>query len=377
MRPVTIDTDDAEEPAELTTVEPKATRAGRRALITNFAGAALDQNPVAVYLARFPSADARRVQLSALKSVSKLFFKGLDPHKISWKSWQYQHVLAIRTALAEKGLAPATVNRYLSAVKGVCEEAVRLGILDPTEGAKINTVKCVRGSRLPTGRHLDAQADLGPMLDAASELDNKTCAVRDQAILAVLRIAGLRRAELVGIQLKDLSWGRVQLVRKKHPREKKRFIEQEFYTLDGTYECVVRGKGGKQRKAYLANAAPEIKAWLKLRSMWEGPLFCAVHKSGAVIHRQMNATAVRFIVDRVAKAAHVQDVKPHDMRRTFAGELLNSGADISTAQKLMGHASPATTAKYDLRPERVAAQAAKAIQVPTGRRQRPDDEGDT
>jgi len=53
-----------------------------------------------------------------------------------------------------------------------------------------------------------------------------------------------------------------------------------------------------------------------------------------------------------------------DFRRTFAGNLLDNGNDLVTVQKLMGHASPTTTANYDRRGEEVRRKASKTLHVP-------------
>ena len=82
----------------------------------------------------------------------------------------------------------------------------------------------------------------------------------------------------------------------------------------------------------------------------------------------ISPAAIARIVNKRAAEAGVSAFSPHDMRRTFAGDLLDAGADISTVQKLMGHADPRTTASYDRRGERAKVAAVGRLHMAWERR---------
>jgi site-specific recombinase XerD len=171
----------------------------------------------------------------------------------------------------------------------------------------------------------------------ASCNDGTKAGARDAAMLAVVYSCGLRRAEIVGLDLADYA--------------------------DGV--LTVRGKRNKTRTVPIQNgAAVALGDWLAIRGDEPGALFWRIRQNDNMTGERMTTQAVYCIFAARAEAANVKAFSPHDLRRTFAGDLLDAGADISTVQRMMGHANVATTAGYDRRGERAKKQAASKLHFP-------------
>lgn len=302
----------------------------------------LDRNPAAVYLAGL-SKSGRITMQSSLNAVASKLTNGrvINALRFDWRALRFQHVTALRARLMSD-YSPATANKILCAVRGVMKAAWLLGDIDAEEYARIKGVPGVRGSTLPAGRAL-TEKEIAAML-AVCASDATAAGARDGALLVLLRAGGLRRAEICALTLDDYD-----------------AVNQTL---------VIIGKGNKQRELPVtADLAGALSDWLLIRGAQAGPLFCPVNKSGKVIARKgIEPQSIYVALLKRAARAGVKNVSPHDFRRTFVGDLLDAGADLSTVQKLAGHASVTTTQRYDRRDEKVKRKAVNLLHVPYQRR---------
>ena len=106
-------------------------------------------NPALVYL-RGMTPKARRVQANALNAIARLVNPALDLYSLKWDLIEYQHAQAIRADLIEL-YSPASVNRMLSALRGVAKQAWLLGLVEADQYFRINEIGNVRDPPYPLG----------------------------------------------------------------------------------------------------------------------------------------------------------------------------------------------------------------------------------
>jgi len=294
------------------------------------------QHPAAIYLTRL-APGSRRTMRAALTTIAGLLTDGAaDCFALPWHLLRYPHTQAVRAMLAAR-YAPATTNKHLAALRGVLAEAWRLGLMDGADYQRAVDLPSVRGGTLPRGRAL-TPGELRALFAVCA--DGAPAGMRDAAILAVLYGGGLRRAEVVSLDMSD-------------------------YHAETGALTVRHGKGDKARIVYLTGGGKDaVAAWIARRGNAVGPLFLPINKGGTITPRRMSDQAVLALVRRRAARAGVGHFSPHDLRRTFISDLLDAGADIATVQKLAGHASVATTGRYDRRGEHAKQRAAALLHVP-------------
>ena len=292
-------------------------------------------HPAQVYLSGLGEGSRRTIRYS-LNTIASLLTNGdCDADTLDWSKLRYHHTAAVRVALLQK-LAPVTANKMLSALRRVLLEAYRLGLRAADDYQKAVDFPNIQAEPELRGRSLDS-TEIRALLGTCGE--ESVMDIRDAAIMVMLRGTGIRRSELVKLELRD-------------------FDEQ-------TGEVLVRkGKRGKTRRVYLPfDAISFIQRWLGVRGEEEGCLFCRIHRGGHLKLGQMNSDTVWRIIQKRAKMAGIESFSPHDFRRTFCSDLLDAGVDIVTVQKLAGHSSPVTTAKYDRRGEETKRRAVQCLKL--------------
>ncbi len=337
-----------DEPAlqnSLVVVAPVSTQIGPLAIPHS---APADQHPALVYLARLALGSRRTMGEALTVMALRLSGNQCDLWTLAWHQLRYQHTAALRSLLAE-AYAPATVNKMLAALRGTLKECWRLRLMDAEEYHRAADLPAVRGSVLPRGRALSA-GELRALLQACGR-DPSAAGRRDGALVATLYGAGLRRSEAVALEVRD-------------------------YNRETGALTVRSGKGRKDRMGYAPGGCrAAIEAWLPMRGAGQegdkgeegreaGPLFVPINKAGKLTIRALSDQAVLYILRKRGREAGLAAFSPHDLRRTFIGDLLDAGADISTVQQMAGHANVQTTARYDRRGEGVKKKAAELLHVP-------------
>ena len=230
----------------------------------------------------------------------------------AWNGFDSQHLRSFAAREHRRGLAPRSIQRRLSACRGLFRHLVREGELAHDPSGDVRAPKARR--RLPKPLDADAMSRLLEFRGADA------LGVRDKAIMELLYSSGLRLAELLGLDLADLDL-RDRTVR-------------------------VLGKGRKVRIVPVGKQALEaLRLWLAERTgvagVGEQALF--VGSGGARL-------GPRIVQRRIARRARLQGVPdhvhPHMFRHSFASHLLESSQDLRAVQELLGHANIGTTQVY-------------------------------
>lgn len=154
--------------------------------------------------------------------------------------------------------------------------------------------------------------------DEAIELlrDNCNC-LRDLAIIDLLYSTGIRVGELVNLNISDIDFD--------------------------ARECVVFGKGDKERKVYFdAKAKIHLQDYLSNRRDNNQALFVTLDAP----FDRLKISGVEIRMRRLGRTLNMDKIHPHKFRRTMATRAIDKGMPIEQVQKLLGHSQIDTTMQY-------------------------------
>ena len=153
--------------------------------------------------------------------------------------------------------------------------------------------------------------------ETLEQLRDGCCEKRDLAMIDILVSTGMRVGELVNLNIEDLD-----------------FEERE---------CVVYGKGDKERKVYFdARTKLHIQSYLKERCDQDPALFVSLNAP----YQRLQISGVETRIRELGRQLQINNIHPHKFRRTMATRAIDKGMPIEQVQKLLGHQQIDTTMQY-------------------------------
>jgi len=207
---------------------------------------------------------------------------------------------------------PVSVRRKIAALRSYFSLQKREGRRVDNPAQDVPPPKAPK--RLP---HVMSEPEVGKLLRTRVAGKSDEQRLRDIAMMELLYASGIRRAELVGLNLSDVDLDR-RLMR-------------------------VIGKGNKQRTVFINQAAADaIRNYLSVRPRSTDEALFLSKRKARLSHRQAWVVFRQF----AQLSGLTKHVTPHVMRHSFATHLLENGADLMTIKELLGHESLSTTQIY-------------------------------
>ena len=153
--------------------------------------------------------------------------------------------------------------------------------------------------------------------EAIERLRDSCCCPRDLAMIDLLYSTGIRVGELVNLNIDDINFE--------------------------ARECVVFGKGDKERRVYFdAKAKLHLQDYLESRNDDNPALFVTLNAP----HARLKISGVEIRIRELGRSLNLSKIHPHKFRRTMATRAIDKGMPIEQVQKILGHSQIDTTMQY-------------------------------
>ena len=249
---------------------------------------------------------AMKVECRSQKTIDRYVYvigRMMEFVKVPTRRVSVYHLRNYLTHEKERGISEQTLEGYREIFSAYFNWLQRESLIDRNPCVNLGVIKVPKKEKKT-------------YTDAELERLNWFCGnIRDRAILHFLRSTGCRISEITGLNRDQVN---LELL-----------------------ECVVHGKGNKERTVYLDEVAGMLLAeYLNGRIDDVPALF--INKQ----HDRLNPGGVRAMLNKLAEKAGVDHVHPHKFRRTLATGLARHGMPIQEVAKVLGHEKLDTTMKY-------------------------------
>lgn len=230
-------------------------------------------------------------------------------------SVNYSMVRSWIVFLVDTGISNSSINRKISSLKTYYKFLLKTDQISETPLAKHRALKVAKKVQIPFSQ--TEVEDVLELFDQAN--DFKT--LRDKLIVELFYSTGMRRAELIGLRLSDVSE-----------------IQKTIKVL------------GKRNKERIIPLLPSVLTTITKYKIFRDALPCLGASNKLLLTSKGNPiyeTLVYRVITRYFSEASLKVKKsPHILRHSFATHLLNQGAELNAVKELLGHASLASTQVY-------------------------------
>lgn len=229
-----------------------------------------------------------------------------------WRAVELADLRQMTMQLNRQNLSASSIANKLSALRSFYQYLLEKGQID------VNPARALTAPK--QGRPLPKNLDIDTLTQLLNIQDDSPLGLRDHAILELFYASGLRLAELVGLDMKDVDL--------KHR------------------EVRVLGKGKKERLVPFGHQAQAaLKDWFKVRGQ-----LCGAGETAVFVSNRSTRMTTRAVQQRLNVWAKRQQIgnhiHPHKLRHSFATHMLESSGDLRVVQELLGHANLSTTQVY-------------------------------
>lgn len=248
-----------------------------------------------------------------IKDFSEFFKKEFKEENI--KVVTYNEIRSWIIYLVEEGITNRSINRKIASLKSYYSFLIKTQQITFSPLAKHKALKVEKDVIVPISEN-----EMYQVLQAI-EFDSGFEGLRDKLVLELLYATGIRRAELIGLQLSDFNF------------------------QNATVKVL-----GKRNKERIVPLLPSLKLSIteyldkraKLEKIIDDNYFFLT-----ISGKRLYETLVYRVINKyLSKVSSKVKKSPHVLRHSFATHLLNQGADLNAVKELLGHSSLASTQVY-------------------------------